>query len=77
MHFRVLGKAQGALRSLSSRRAGQWVGAGHMSIRFMSVMVNKGGLKVDMKLVRLVENDISPARGSTPSSFGAPLGGSS
>jgi hypothetical protein len=38
---------------------------------------DKGGLKVDMKLVRLVENDISPARGSTPSSFGAPLGGSS
>ena len=69
MHFRVLGKAQGALRSLSSRRAGQWVGAGHMSIRFMSVMVNKGGLKVDSKLVRLVERDIAPGTGVDPEQF--------
>ena len=75
MHFRtVLPVARGALRSLAARQAGQWMGAGRMSIRFMSVMVDKGGLKVDDKLVRLVERDIAPGTGVDPEQFWAAFG---
>jgi len=75
MHFRaVLPVARGALRSLAARQAGQWMGAGRMSIRFMSVMVDKGGLKVDDKLVRLVERDIAPGTGVDPEHFWAAFG---
>jgi hypothetical protein len=46
-----------------------WTGVGQRSsargqlIRCMSAMVDKGGLKVDDKLVRLVECDIAPGTG--------------
>ena len=72
MHFRaVLPVARGAIRRLSAPRAGHWFGAGHVSIRFMSLMVDKGGLKVDERLVKLVQNDIAPGTGVDPEAFWA------
>ena len=61
-------------RNGDGARAGQRMGAGCMSIRFMSVMVDKGGLKVDDKLVRLVERDIAPGTGVDPEHFWAAFG---
>jgi hypothetical protein len=43
-------------------------------IRCMSAMVNKGGLKVDDKLVRLVERDIAPGTGVDPEHFWTAFG---
>jgi len=59
MHFRsVLPVAQGAVRRLAAPRAGQWMTTGQMKIRFMSMMVSKGPLKVDERLANLVRDEV-------------------
>ena len=62
------------MRSLSAPRAGQWMGAGRMSIRFMSIMIDKGGLKVDDRLVKLIKDDIAPGTGVDPEHFWSAFG---
>ena len=57
------------MRRLAAPRAGQWHGVGHISIRFMSIMVDKGGLKVDERLVKLVKDEIAPGTGVDPEHF--------
>jgi len=59
MHIRsVLPVARGAVRRLAAPRAGQWMTAGQMKIRFMSMMVSKGPLKVDERLANLVRDEV-------------------
>mmetsp|Transcript_35023 Transcript_35023/g.56554 ORF Transcript_35023/g.56554 Transcript_35023/m.56554 type:complete len:81 (-) Transcript_35023:2483-2725(-) len=72
MHFRsVLPVAQGAVRRLAAPRAGQWMTAGQMKIRFMSMMVSKGPLKVDERLANLVRDEVCEhlSHTSTPAPF--------
>ena len=45
------------------------MGAGHLSVRFLSMMLDKGGLKVDQRLAELVEKEIAPGTGVEPEHF--------
>ena len=75
MHFRsVLPAARGALRRVAAPRAGAWMGSGHIAVRFMSMMVDKGGLKVDERLAKLIKDDIAPGTGVDPEHFWASFG---
>ena len=56
--------------------AGMLCRAGHgsMTQRFMSVMIDKGGLKVDSRLVKVVKEDIAPGTGIDPEHFWSAFG---
>ena len=54
--------------------AGQRRRARGQLIRCMSAMIDKGGIKVDDKLVRLVERDIAPGTGVDPEHFWSAFG---
>ena len=68
MHRRLIEAACGMRRWVFSRRVAQ------ETLRFLSATVDKGGLKVDQRLVTLVKDEIAPGTGIDPEHFWSTFG---